>query len=375
MKANTALASLSQQPPCDAVAACTLTLTPLDATAPTERVHLLPDGSFKAKDGRPTDVAGGHWLLDDTAMAALTSAAGGRQNDYVFDYEHQTLHKEANGQPAPAAGWFSGLSYVPGEGLFATGVRWTERAAAHIRAGEYRYTSCVFRYDRTTGRVQQVLHAALTNDPGLDGLRAIAALTASTRPADHHPGETAVNEALKRLLASLGINVEGVDFADAAALTAAVAQAETAIAALTAKSGEVAALTNQLNTLQTATPDPTKFVPITVANDLRTQLAALSVQHQSASVDKVIQDARAAGKLLASEEDWARSLVKHQGLAALTANLADRPAIAALTAAPQSQQRKDEGESGTAALTAEEKAVCAATGLSHEAYLAAKKEA
>ena len=43
--------------------------------------------------------------------AAIASAVMERFNGpRVIDYEHQTLHKEANGQPAPAAGWITASS-------------------------------------------------------------------------------------------------------------------------------------------------------------------------------------------------------------------------------------------------------------------------
>ncbi|ABK45571.1 Mu-like protein prophage I protein-like protein [Magnetococcus marinus MC-1] len=85
------------------------------------------------------------------------------QGDAVLvDYEHQSMHAEYNGQPAPAAGWIETLEYVAGQGLYAT-VRWTERAKEMIRAGEYRYISPAFNYDNRTGAVSSLISAALTN--------------------------------------------------------------------------------------------------------------------------------------------------------------------------------------------------------------------
>lgn len=34
-------------------------------------IQALPDGHFAAVDGRPDDVAGGKWLMDSVAFAAL----------------------------------------------------------------------------------------------------------------------------------------------------------------------------------------------------------------------------------------------------------------------------------------------------------------
>jgi phage I-like protein len=81
----------------------------------------------------------------------------------VIDYEHQTLNAATNGQPAPAAAWFSTLEWRDGDGLYATDVQWTERAAAMVAAGEYRFLSPVFCFDNH-GNVKALLHAALTNN-------------------------------------------------------------------------------------------------------------------------------------------------------------------------------------------------------------------
>lgn len=144
------------------IAALSVSLTA--GAAPSE-IRLLPVGRFAASDGsgRPAGIPAG-WLLDEPAAAALIAQAALRAADFVIDFEHQTLHKEANGQPAPAAGWFKALQFRPGDGLYATDVRWTPRAAAMIAAGEYKYISPVFNY-APDGRVLALGPAALTNTP------------------------------------------------------------------------------------------------------------------------------------------------------------------------------------------------------------------
>ena len=59
--------------------------------------------------------------------------------------------------------------------MYAIDVEWTERATQMIEGGEYRYISPVFAYDKKTGKVKWLLHAALTNNPALDGMDAVAA--------------------------------------------------------------------------------------------------------------------------------------------------------------------------------------------------------
>lgn len=91
----------------------------------------------------------------------------------MIDYEHQTLNKEKNGQPAPAAGWIHALQWAEGKGLYAL-AELTEQARARIKAGEYRYFSPVIQYSAKTGEITKLLMGALTNSPAIHGMAAIA---------------------------------------------------------------------------------------------------------------------------------------------------------------------------------------------------------
>ncbi|HAU4893076.1 TPA: hypothetical protein RQN04_001260 [Aeromonas hydrophila] len=64
--------------------------------------QLLPVGPFKAHDGRPVDMASGHWQLDGQIAAALIARGKALGQDILIDYDHQTLKIDQNGQPAPA---------------------------------------------------------------------------------------------------------------------------------------------------------------------------------------------------------------------------------------------------------------------------------
>ena len=118
-------------------------LIDLSAAPVPEWVELLPAGEFSGRDGRGPYVA-------DTAqiLAAFTAGA----IPLPIDYEHQSLLAEDNGQPAPAAGWITEFD-VRDRALWGH-VEWTDRAAAHIAAREYRFLSPVFCYEQRTGVVQ-----------------------------------------------------------------------------------------------------------------------------------------------------------------------------------------------------------------------------
>jgi len=151
------------------LSACTA--SPLAGAEKT--IRLIPAGIFRATDGRPAGLAG--WVLTASNAAAIITAAASRTDDFVIDYEHQTMQSSKNGQPAPAAGWFKRLEWREGQGLFAVDVRWVARASSMIIAREYRYVSPVFGFDTKTGEVQSLHGAAITNNPALDGLTDIAA--------------------------------------------------------------------------------------------------------------------------------------------------------------------------------------------------------
>lgn len=105
---------------------------------------------------------------------AIIGTANARANEFVIDYEHQSLNANRNGAPAPAAGWFKRMEWRDGDGLYVIDARWTDIAAKMIATREYRYISPVFTFDKS-GNVSSILSAALTNTPALDGLTDLAA--------------------------------------------------------------------------------------------------------------------------------------------------------------------------------------------------------
>lgn len=374
------LAVLSANKPADLGFAACRFASEINEQGISERVMVMPDGYFKSHDGRPFDVPANAWLLDQAAFELLKSTASTRTNDYHFDYEHQTLHAEENGKPAPASGWFnpSDLEYVPGEGLYALNVHWTPSARAHLKNDEYRFISPVFHYDKQTGRPTKLRHFALTNDPAVDGMDKVAVLKTSKTHVNN--GENTMNAAQK-LLSLLGITVDGEKITDAD-----YTQATTALTALKAKADEADSLTNQLSTandavaaLKANSPDSevnlAKYVPVETYNALHTEMVALKSTSATQTVEQEISKAKQDGRVITSEEEYLTNLGNQQGIAALKAVLDARSPIASLTAqqtthAPKPEQNQD----GLAALTADEKYAADQLGLSHTAYAKAKQE-
>lgn len=242
-----------------AIAACTFEIRVTESA-----IQLLPAGSFKARDGRPKEVAA--WCIDGAIAARLIAQVAARSTDVVVDYEHQTISSVENGQPAPAAGWFHALEWREGVGLFATGVRWTDRAKAMINAGEYRYLSPVFSYDPKTGDVLDLHHVGLTNYPALDGMAALPALAAARfgLPSGKDQGNAQIE---------------------------AVSDSEIV--------------------------------------SLKQEVAALRAAQSATAVEQLVQSGLTAGRLLPAQEHWAREL-GHSSLAALKGYLEKTPVIPTL---------------------------------------------
>lgn len=333
----------------------------LDLTA-GEEIQLLPDGEFRARDGRPGK--GKRWRLDAESAARIIALADARQTRMVIDYEHQTLRAGANGAPAPAAGWFKRLVYRPGEGLFATDVQWTERARTMIAAGEYRYLSPVFRYD-PRGAVLELAMASLTNVPALDQLDEVQLKAAASLCLAHSPEQELddMPEILQKLISALGLP-ETTSEQDALA----------ACAALKTKAEQTDALQGEVAVLKTKIMDPAKYVPVEVVNELKGQLVQLSTRVNEREVEDLIDGAIAMGKLATpAEQQYARTVGKSD-VAALKQYIEAAPAIAALKH-QQTRGKPPAGDMKPGELSESELAVCRTLNLDPEEFKKTKAAA
>lgn len=341
-----------------AIAACTFELQANSDTA----IQLFPAGAFRALDGRPADAP--HWFIDAVIAAQVMAGAAARKNALVIDYEHQTLNSATNGQPAPAAGWVQGtdLEWREGVGLFATQPQWTEPARGFIARREYRYVSPVFTYDTTTGAVLRLLHIAITNDPGIDGMQDLLSLAAArfqlADPAAPSEKETqSVNR--EQLIGLLGLANDASD-----------EDIQNALNNLKDSADLVPQLQQDLASAKAATPDPTKYVSVDVVEDLKKDVAALKNIQITSEVNDLVSTGLAEGRLLPAQESWARELGS-KDVAALKSYLEKTPAIAAL----KGQQSRGVAPVPTTAeeLSPEALAVCKQMGLSAADYLATLK--
>ena len=266
-----------------AIAACAFELSPTGA------LRVFPAGEFRARDGRPTDVPA--WKVTPQSARRLIDKLSARKDDLVIDYEHQTLYTEKNGQPAPAAGWMRPRAELRADGLYMTDVEYTERAKAGIAAKELRYFSPVFSYDKKTGEVLELLMGALTNNAGLDGLTDLTALAAARFDINSNE-EHAMDKAQ---LALLGLAED--------------ATADQITATLTALKTRADGAATEIAALKATQADPAKFVPVALFNEVKAEVAALSVKVVDREKTELIDAAINEGKILGTKEEaYARTL-------------------------------------------------------------------
>ncbi len=153
---------------------------------PVREFRLLPFGEVEVERGGQTET----FTFDREQALALVEWFEGLGRKLAIDYEHQSLdpfNTRSDGLK-PAAGWIGGLE-VRDDGLWAVDVVWTQQAAELLARGEYRYFSPVIYWaDESRERIAALGPVALTNDPALHDVPALA--------ASRHSGEA---EARRRI--------------------------------------------------------------------------------------------------------------------------------------------------------------------------------
>mgnify|MGYP000959856228 FL=1 len=161
-----------------------------------------PPSEFRIFRAGANPTTKGVLLFDEQAAESVMRAAQDWGNDFPLDYQHGmvaflTPDPAASGA---AAGWFA--PEVRAGELWAANVRWTERAAGYLRAGEYRYISPTVTVAED-GRVLELINVALTNIPATKGLDPLVAFDRRARRGRSHARKTMNEETLKALRAAL----------------------------------------------------------------------------------------------------------------------------------------------------------------------------
>ncbi len=120
-------------------------------------IQLIPYGEQKS--------AQGSFTCNEESIRNILEKDKTHKNDYVIDYEHQSLGKDK----APAAGWITELIDKKQDGLWGK-VSWTKQGKEHVKAKEYRYVSPVFLVNKKSKLITEFINLALTNSPQIDGM-------------------------------------------------------------------------------------------------------------------------------------------------------------------------------------------------------------
>lgn len=304
-----------------------------------EWIEVLPAGpEIIGRDGR-------YWIIDDPQAIIAKS-----ELPLHVDYEHASEVRAPKGEEAPAAGWIDKLEVRDGQ-IWAH-VDWTPRASAMIAEREYRFISPTFWFDSNTLRIVGLVSVALTNRPNLT----MTALNArDDEPQEPETKELSMDkEQLKALCKKLGLQEEA-----------------SATAILSAVDTLLDDKAKALNAAQT--PPLEKFVPRAdydkIKSDLDTAnntIKAASEAKREAEITSAVDEAVTAGKVTpASRDYYLAQCRKDGGLEEFKKFVAAAPV---LTGVSDLDAKRASNTGGKGELTVEEKAVCAAMGLSEEAF-------
>lgn len=252
-----------------ALDACVIALeTSQDGPAGETWIHVLPAGTFTGRDGR------GPYSAADPAAIMQTSRQLAGRNEIPVDYNHAIDLAAPKGEPSPAAGWIKGLQ-ARADGIWGL-VTWTQQAAAHLAAREYRYLSPVIMHS-PDGVVRAIVRASLVNRPNFNQLTALASMET---PMDN-PNTSDLAE-LRKLLG----------LADTDGMTAILAA--------------IREVLTQRNAA--GTPNPAEYVPIGDFTRVTQELRRVHQGVEAHAAKMHVEDQIAAGRLLPFMKDWAISL-------------------------------------------------------------------
>lgn len=330
--------------------ACAAIGSAIEVAAGAQRIQLFPIGTWTGRNGL------GPYTLADQAHAqrvvdATASAQG--STDLMIDYDHQAVRAPGVAGKAIAAGWVRGLE-ARADGIWAE-VDWTAAASAHLDAREYRYASPYFLHDKQ-GRITRIINAALTNTPNFN-LEAVAAsaidgetmtvLAAAIAAALGLPAEATTDQAVAAIDTLRGASTAAIATALGLPASADQAAIATGIAALKTKA-------------DAAAPDMSKFVPVEQVQALNTRLTAIEGAGHQAAVASAIKE----GKLVPALEQWALD-----NQAAFASFIKDAPVILA----PGTAAGDQKADLNSDVMTADERAIASALGVTDEQFLAARK--
>lgn len=248
-----------------------------------------------------------------------------------FDYGHGMICDTQSYDTACAAGWFK--LEMRDDGLWASDIQWTSKAAKALEEREFRYFSPFLYLDIETAEIRELVNVALTNLPATMNQTPLVA-SATTDP---EPNEDDSHMDLKQLLEALGVQ-----------------NASQAAVKFSTLQSDVTKLTEGAQASQAR------------LTELEAENAKLKEGAELASKEQLVASLTADGKLSPAQKDWALSL----SVDALKGFAASAPVVA-----PSTGVQAANPDASTEALTAEDRAVMKLCGIPEAEYVANKRAA
>ena len=296
----------------------------------------------------------GAYLMDDRAVEMILAAYERHGMDRLpIDYDHGMLANKPSAESSQAAGWF--VPAMREDGLYATDVQWTPKAADMLKSREFRHYSPAFDVEAgddveamyqgemvRARRISRLVNVALTNLPAT---REQIPLVANQLSRDNNTQQLATEATEKGtkmdLLNMFGLEDEANLEREASELMAAVPAART--------------LSDVREAFVFAKAQADKAV------ELAARVAELEAEKEAAERDAIVRKLSEEGKAPPAIHDFLRTLsveqVKAFGEAAA-------PVVDKAEATPAARP---------VVLSDEDEKLIKLTGVSREAFVAERK--
>lgn len=318
------------------VAALCFALSPSSGDSAPSAITYLPspgaDGFIRGIDGRA-------WRLSDPGRVAASLT-----RKRAISENHAGRLAAPKGLPSPAFAWITAARADAGG--VVVDVTWTTRGKAAYLGGDYGYFSPEFLYDPATSEITAIVGGSLTNDPNLPQLALNSEHTQEQSPMS-----------LKAIALALNLAETADEAACLAAITTLKSEKQTALNAA-------------------AHPDPQAFAPraelqtaLNRATTAEGELQKLKGDARETEINTAVQEALDAGKIIPATKDFYVGMCRAEGgLEKFKAFVAVQPQIAK----PTTTAGKPGAPAGADGLSAEQLAVCSATGITPEQFKAAQ---
>lgn len=304
-------------------------ITGSDAAPST--ITLIPapgaDGFVRGVDGRA-------WKLSNPAAVV---AAFSRKR--AITENHAGRLAASRGDPSPAFGWITAVRHEAG--AIVGDVSWNPRGEAALNGRDYLYFSPEFIWENDNSEIVEYVGGSLTNDPNFTQL-------ALNGEQDQEPPVS------KLIAQALGLAETADEAACVVAINSLKSEKQTALNAA-------------------AQPDMSRFAPraeldvaLNRATTAETRIADLAKARAEAEAVDLVDEAQAAGKVIPATRDLYLAMCRAEGgIESFRKLVAVMPVIGEPS---KTDKKPGAAETGAEGLTANQLAICRATGTDPKKY-------